>query len=405
MHPRGATKMADNFNVNLGQAAQDAGAINAMPQQIAQNAANTQNQQQLVEQAIEHTKQAKMQTGLQEQGGLAAEKGLVPKEQVIAEIKAILATRDDLEDDAKQKIVDDATQTMPNIMNGYDVARFTSALRESKQPNGTWGPAFSGKEVQGGATDVAGNPINPQSHYQQSSEGEYRQAGDQQANIKAEGAGGAASGKELKEFGKEIDGMLKTRFGATGMLATTIFRADRALNTLHASSELTKQDLNNISTDIAAIYQGGVPGQAQIVENAYDTSLTNLMDTLRHYTGILSGFGMNTKVLADTKAKLTQVLVDMRNSALASMKTIFEGVVAHYSTLSPEDPAVVNVIQKTMAGLGSGLLDTGGAVSPPAQGLSRTTGASTDAGAPPPAAAPNAAPAQKTQSGISYTVS
>lgn len=393
--------MAD-FGLDVsGQGAQTALGLGPA---VSQNAARTQDMQQQVQQAVEHTKQAQMQTGLQEQGGLAAEKGLVPKAQVISEINAILATRDDLDDDAKQQIVQDATDTMPNIMNGYDVARFTSALRESKQPTGHWvmGTAY---QATGTEPDANGKPFAKGTWIQSSADENGNQINVPSGEPKSATAGGQMSDKELQEFGKEIDGMLKTRFGATGMLATTIFRTDRALNTLHASSELTKQDLNNISTDIAAIYQGGVPGQAQIVENAYDTSLTNLMDTLRHYTGILSGFGMNTKVLADTKAKLTQVLVDMRNSALASMKTIFEGVVAHYPTLSPEDPAVVNVIQKTMAGLGSGLLDTGGAVSPPAQGLSRTTGASTDAGAPPPAAAPSAAPAQKTQSGISYTVS
>lgn len=370
--------MAD-FGLDVsGQGAQTALGLGPA---VSQNAARTQEMQAQVDQATEHTKQLQQQTQLGANGGLEAEKGLVPKAQVISEITSILATRDDLDEDAKAKIINDAKSTMPDIMNGYDVARFTSALRESKQPSGSWGSAFSGANVPTGATDVAGNPVSPKGFYQESDQGELRQAAQPAAEVNMAGRG-TGSDKELKEFGKEIDGMLKTRFGATGMLATTIFRADRALNTLHASQQLTKQDLNNISTDIAAIYQGGVPGQAQVVENAYDTTLTNLMDTLRHYTGVLSGFGMNTQVLADTKSKLTQVLVDMRNSALASMKQIFEGVVAHYPTLSPEDPAVVNVIQKTMAGLGSGLLDQGGAVSPPAQGLSRITGNSTDAAAP-----------------------
>lgn len=400
----GYNNMADNFNIDLGAAARGADEVNSMPFHIAQNAATTMQQEQLVAQAMEHTKQAKLSTQQQQAetdtSGFLSEKGQVPKAQALSEMKLMLQKEGWTDDDIANAL-SEADSTWPDVVNAYDIRGFISALRKEKGAAPVGGTPFKAGDADAAKEDENGEALVPGQYYKASVDDKgnntYIRSGEPAAEVQAAGKGARANGKELKEFGKEITGLMKTRFGATGMLATTVFRADRALNTLHSTDVLTKQDLNNISTDIAAIYQGGVPGQQQIVENAYGTSLTNLMDTLRHYTGVLSGFGMNQGVLADTKAKLTSVLTDMRNSALASMKQIFEGLVSHYPSLSPTDPAVQKVIEDTMAGLGSGLLNEKHEVMPP-------TGDVPMAGAAPAAPAPAAGGEQKTKSGISFTV-
>src|SRR6185312_4943693 len=368
--------MSDNFNINTTQAQSlEAGGLDPnSPGQTLWDSMNKnqlaqQEQAQLVQQAIEKSKQAGIQTQEDQSnldtGAYQAGKGLVPKAQAITTLKAGL-DNSSIDDDQKASVLQDAEDTWPEVVSADEVHRMITALHEGRVTKLGEGLPFpaTGKEVDGD-----GNPYPKGTMIQDIVDNDgnhtFVESNTPPAVIKAENGKNKATTDDLRAFGKEISGLMKTRFGSTGMLATTVFRADRAINTLTSQQTLTKQDLDNVSTDIAAIYQGGVPGQSQVIENGYGTSLTNLMDTLRHYTGVLSGFGLNQKVLSDTKAKLLGVLTDMRNSALASLKQIFEGLVSHYPSLSADDPAVVKIIDDAMAGLSSGMINAGRQVMPP----------------------------------------
>jgi len=356
--------MSDNFNINLDQAAQGAKDVMGLGPAVAANATSQANQEQLVNQAIERTKQARMETGLQENGGLAAEKGLVPKAQVLSEMKSILATRDDLDDDQKAQILQDAEDTMPDTMNGYDVARFTTALREAKQPSGSWGTAFPGGQAPKGATDVAGNAINPNSYYQESDAGELRQAGEPNAVLSAAGKAEGADKQGILKLNTAIDSLLKTRFGSTGMLATTIFRATRAINTLQSNPNLTAQDLDNVATDIAAIYQGGVPGAAQSAANSYRLTFLDFADTFRKFTGRtlnpsswFNSDNQKSPVVTQTENKMLQTLNDMRTSSEQSLQAALDSESAAFKLAKAADPAEINqLIESKMRFIESGVL-------------------------------------------------
>lgn len=340
--------MADNFNINTtqDQANEAAGVLPGgqnFGTAIAANNLQTANMQELVKQAQERTKQAQIGTAESQKifdtQAYLSEKGLMPKAQALAELKLVLS-RQGADDDEITKDMAIAQDQFPEELDGQAIWRFYSALKEPKAPAAisAGGSAF---QATGKEKDVNGDPFTEGTWIQEKADSEGNQvfvhSSEPAAEVKADTKGGAGSEKEWQKLGTAIDSMLKTRFGATGMLATTIFRADRAINTLARGPEsLTSQDLSNVSTDIAAIYQGGVPSIVQTAENSYGTSLTTLLNTIRKYTGAIFHFGSSQ--LEDSVTKLRQVLTDMRNSAVVQLKSAIESEAPAYKELINSDP-------------------------------------------------------------------
>lgn len=341
---------------------------------VAQNAARTQDMQEQVDQAVEKTKQ--MQIGTQEAQKVfdtqayLSEKGLMPKSQALAELQLVLS-RQGADDDEVQKDLAIAQEQFPEELDGQAIWRFYSALREKKEASvKATGQAFSST---GAEKDVNGNPFPKGTMIQESADSEGNQvfvhSNEPASVLAADAKGGEGDEKQWQKLGAQIQGAIKSRFGVVGQVGTTISRADRAINTLnHATGPdgmLTKQDLENISTDIAAIYQGGVPSITQITENSYGTTLTNLEETLRHYTGYFSHLG-NTDILKQTKSKLLSVLNDMRNSGLAQIQKFVEMQFPFFKKLIESDPSRWEEAKNAvMAFMSSGLINQQGAVMPP----------------------------------------
>jgi hypothetical protein len=142
--------------------------------------------------------------------------------------------------------------------------------------------------------------------------------------------------KEWRALNDHIDGAFKTRSGGLGSLITSIYRADRAFNTLKAHGTLTAQDLANVSQDIAGIYQGGAPTVISAKDNSYETLFTHLADVVRRYTGVILSPGASVD---ETKQKLLQVISDLRDSSGKNFESWMNSQAAGYSAVIGSDPA------------------------------------------------------------------
>lgn len=371
--------MADNFNI---QTTQDqslvAGGLERdnpsmtyvdFANQIARNAQAQQAQAEAIKQAQLLTQQKTAASNL---GINPSLKGYMSKDEALALIQAELSRQKLLSDEVKAQL-QAWYNAAPDMVDQQDVKDFISRY-QPKEPKA--GMPFKATE----------DDANNESMF--TKEGDHLVAGqsyydtgekDKEGNaIYAHGGGEALAAQEAKlgvkeseadekqwqKLGTLIQSAMKSRSGPVGMLGTTIVRSLRALNTLN-HGKLTKQDVANISSDIAAIYQGGVPSIVQVAENNYGIKLQDLAETLRRYTGILSYFG-NEKVMADTTAKLRQVLEDMRNSAVEQMQKFVEMQFPFFEDIISRDPDRWERVQKkALDFITAGEISPTGGVMPP----------------------------------------
>jgi hypothetical protein len=423
--------MADNYNINLDSAAQGAKDVNSLGSTIAQNAATQLNQEQLVAQAIEKTKQE--QIGTQEKQvefdseAYLSKLGLMQKSQALGQLKIVMQ-KQGLPEEEQASIMQTAQDTFPAVMDGTAIWRFWTALREPKPTAATRGQTFQATkaDVANAKKDSSGAPVVEGQGYITDTDGNWIRSGqsqdqiDAQMQAKSDRAGDARGAKDIKsdsqgllKLNAAIDGLLKTRFGSTGMLATTIFRAVRAINTLQQNPNLTAQDLENVATDIAAIYQGGVPGQVQTAANQYKSVFLDFANTFRRYTGHTlnpsSWFhNANTPrspVVTDTENKMLQTLNDMRTSSEQSLQMALESESAAFKLAKVGDPSAIDqLIESKMKFIESGVLVPDSAHTVLRIGDKVTASGSVSIPGSPGAAVAEQAGAVKLPSGASYTV-
>lgn len=157
---------------------------------IGTAAANQYQQQQAIDLMQQKIQQAKLQTGFEQQGGLSVEHGAMPKNELISQLQAVLATRNDLTDQQKGDIIQNAKDSMPDVLSGWDAGRFLQTLREGKQPPTQFGGGVSGATIlqtDPKAQDLNDNPLNPQGFYQMGEDGSYRLTSQPPAEVTAAG--------------------------------------------------------------------------------------------------------------------------------------------------------------------------------------------------------------------------
>lgn len=350
--------------------------------QIAKNQQEQASQEQAVALAKEHVAQAKLQT---KQGAEADAAGVNPllmdvmtPEQAVAYLKLILKEKglEIGEDD-----INEWAKTLKGPINRQVVETF--ANRFTRQTTRAGSPAKFEKsdaiDIPEGSTakdvGLVADETNPQiGHVPEDgmysvlydNEGKVKRfipAGKEPTDTTAKTSAKAAESaeKQWQKLDKEINTAFKTRSGGLGSLSTAIFRSVRAINTINATKNLTAQDLANISQDIAGVFQGGAPTVVTAKDNDYSTIFTNLADTFRKYTGVLPHFG-SKGVLEATKAKLLQVCVDLRDSAVSNIKGYIESEEPAFKDIITADPDRWKAMQdKKLSFIESGLLIPPGA--------------------------------------------
>jgi hypothetical protein len=318
--------MADNYNISLPGAAQGAADVMQLGPSIQQNAARTLEQQQLLAQAQERTKQAQMQTSLEAAGGLEAEKGLVPKQQAVAQVRLALEQRGDMTPDEIEKQVSEFEQASPDIMNAWDLQRYFSVLKEGKQANEAFGTAFSGKLLPATAKDVSGEPINPNAYYTQGTDGSYRLSGEQASEVNATAKSGATDDKTWAKIVTALDVNKASSRSAIGIAARAITLGTRGLALLQ-QPKMTAQNRQEISRELDSIIRGGVATNAGAAELDYRTLSGAGQEVVQYLTGI------STDTLSPD---LKQQLTNSFDRVLASSRDLIASEFNYWRSAYPQ---------------------------------------------------------------------
>lgn len=388
--------MADNtssLNENLIAAGLNTSNPNSTYVDFAEAVARNQQEQAAQEQALalakERVSQAKHQT--KEEGEAEAAgynsilKDTMTPDEAVAYVKIALKAKGEL-DDATQTLIDEWSKTLPARVERQEVEAFLSRTSRETLKLGNAAkfettdklkiPAGSTAEDLGLVADKKDPTIG---HVPE--DGMYQVGVDNQGIVKRYVPGGKepadpsvklnakmaeSTEKQWQKLDKEINTAFKTRSGGLGSLSTAIFRAVRAINTITSTENITAQDLANISQDIAGIFQGGAPTVVTARDNDYSTIFTNFANEFRKYTGVLPKFskmfGKDSGPLEDTKEKLLQVLVDLRDSSIANIKTYIESEEPAFKDIIEADPERWTQMQdKKLKFIESGLLVPAGA--------------------------------------------
>lgn len=333
--------MSDNYNINTTQAQSYAsGGVNPndpsqnVGDQIAMNQLKQQEQTQLVAQAVERTKQAKIGTAeaedLFDTKAYLSEKGLMPKQQALAELKIILK-KQKMEPDQVAEITNEAEAAWPEELDGAAIWRWFSALKDQKTGKIGEGEPF---QVKDGELDPQGKPVKA-GFYQEilDSEGEksWVRSGQKASVQNAAGKGDATIIKGKTDLVKSLTHELRAARG--NWLSQGLYRCSVALQKLHETPFMTKQDLYQLAQDISAIFTGGVPTEDEILNSQYHTKLTEILNTLSSWTGHIMGLP-----LKDIRAKLISVVQPLYDELINRFTNLMELIGQGHTEVLEADP-------------------------------------------------------------------
>lgn len=334
--------MSDNYNINTTQAqSYEAGGIdpNDPSQTIAQSLANNQlkqqEQAQLVQQAVEKTKQAKIGTAeaqdVFDTKGYLSEKGLMPKSQALGELKIILE-KQDMDDDEVKKIVSQAETSWPEELDGNAIWRWFSALREQKPTAAMHGGAFQATDEMKGQEEADGTPVVVGQWYQKNTDGDLVRTGQPPAEVNAADKGSQVNQKHKTDLVKTIAKQLEARRG--NWMSQGLYRCSVALQKLHNTPNMTKQDLYQIAQDVASIFTGGVPTEDEIALSAYSTKANDLLNHITSLTGRVFGVPVE-----DIRNKLISVVQPLYDELIQKFETYMDLLAQGFLDVINGDPS------------------------------------------------------------------
>lgn len=399
--------MSDNFNINTTQAQSYAsGGVDPndpsqnVGDQIAMNQLKQQDQAQLVAQAVEKTKQAKIGTAesqdMFDTKAYLSEKGLMPKQQALAELKIILK-KQKMEEAQIADITNEAEASWPEELDGSAIWRWFSALKDQKTGKIGEGEPFQVKE---GEKDPQGTPVHA-GFYQEildsDGEKEWVRSGERASTKNQASKDDATIQKGKTDLVKSLTHELRAARG--NWLSQGLYRCSVALQKLHETPFMTKQDLYQLAQDISAVFTGGVPTEDEILNSQYHTKLTEILSTLSSWTGHIMGLP-----LKDIREKLINVVQPLYDELINRFTNLMELIGQGHTDVLEADPqwwsdtkekalhAAEHKQSVTMALPQGNMLPVGNANTSPTPAAG---------GAAP---APANGQQRKTQSGISYSV-
>lgn len=319
--------MSDNFNINTTQAqSYVAGGIDPndpsqnIGDQMATNQMKQQEQAQLVQQAVEKTKQAKIGTAeaqdVFDTKAYLSSKGLMPKAQALVELKIILE-KQEMDPEQAKKLVSEAGDAWPEELDGAAIWRWFSALKEPKAAAAMHGGAFQATGDMKGEKEADGTPVVVGQWYQKNTDGDLVRTGEPAAT-----AGAGAKDAQTVQRSKTalVNALVHELRAARGnWLSQGLYRCSVALQKLHETPFMTKQDLYQLAQDISAIFTGGVPTEDEILNSQYHTKLTEILSTLASWTGHIMGLP-----LKEIREKLINVVQPLYDELIHRFTTIMD---------------------------------------------------------------------------------
>ncbi len=416
--------MADNYNVSLAgpSAAEEAGAgldpnNPAMTyvdfgNQIAKNAQTTAEQSELIKQAQLTTQQ---RTAANAQGINPSTKGYISKDEAAALIRAELTAKNLLSPDVETQIQTWYTAA-PDMVEQQAVKDFTSRYLPKEGKTGTPFLATTADAADTDKTDETGKPLIADQMYSATTDAKgnvtYVRGGQEKTD------NSMALGEKDQQFwqrqwttavANKINPYLSSSRTQVGVALASYIRCTRALQAL-SKSPITRQDSMSVIAEIGAIYKGGSPDQAQMLETQYNTLFGWATSNIQTLLG---------KAMPSLPESIRQQLVARVTDLERTSRQVIENAISSVQALDSEVIAhnqdqwdkFLKVIDKTLADPNAapqGVDLPGGGSSANAPFNPSPTTPLIGQGTPPASALAASVPTptgpRKTSSGISYTV-
>lgn len=328
--------------------------------QMAKNAMEQKQMEENLARARLMTQQAQIQTTQAEKANIAGYNpqlmGTMSKDQAKAQVEAMLAIK-------KIKVAPEAIQawydSLPELVNSRDVESFiTSATKTSgfstfaftKDTITKDGKIYNVavRRADGKRTDLfdpeTGEPVFPDIDTLATTPDEVAQAKAILERAKPQEAGAQAKlGFSKERFGEISWQKLQDKINvsnapyarAIGQASVNNMRADRALELLDRDEKgLTKGEYDIVSSDLAAIFKGGVPDVVSLEHQRYETLKGKFAEIAQY---VLSKPELiNTP---DIKERLKSVTQDVKSIDNAIILNYMDSVAAGYEPFIAADPA------------------------------------------------------------------
>lgn len=340
--------MSDNFNIStgLGSADQAEGLDPNNPamtyvdfgNQIVRNSQEQARQAQLVQQAVEQTKQQKLGTKQKTEAdamGVNPElKDVFTVQQAVAYLKG--AGVDDTQIQAFVDALGDA-QTVSK-------AAIDTIIRKKELANKP-GTPFIASDADAGnksmVTKEGDQLVSGQSYYDTGEKDDdgnaiYGHGGKEPVDpaVKAGQKQNSVDDKALADLGKELSKVTNPSRG--NFISQNIGRAFRALNEIHEHPDLPKPTLSYIQEEVGGIFMGGVPPESALQAADVTNLKQQINATVNKYTGIVQYFKASDTTNQSTY--LTQLLTGLYQSTIEMAKSMMEAKVKAYPGLVERRP-------------------------------------------------------------------
>jgi hypothetical protein len=399
--------MADNYNITTtqGQANEAAGLDQNNPamtyvdfgNQLARNSTEQARQAELVQQAMELTKQQKLKTGQEtaasDLGINPSTKGYLSKDEALALIQAELSRQKLLSDDVKAQL-QQWYDAAPAMVEQQSVKDFISRYQPKSAKNGVPFVATDVDAADKDKTDETGKPLIEGQMYSAVTDADGNVTYERGGQEKSDGSDklalkeSEAAEKQWQKLDTEMNRFIRSSRGNS--LTQAAQRAVRALNELGEGQPLTAQMLSFIQKDISGIFQGGVPPISGMDSEDFTNVLQKVNQLIAKYTGVQ---GYLHHDLGDQRQYLLGLLMRLRDSTTDMLKSALASEAGGYEQIIHADPdrwqrMMDGKLAAVQAGLSQNAQTTVDAMKETPQG--NLPAAMT------PAGAPTAAPAQGT---------
>lgn len=409
--------MSDNYNITtgLGSANEAEGLDPNNPamtyvdfgNQMVKNAQTQALQAQQVQQAIEQSKQLKLQST---QKQAADDLGVNPElkdtftiDQAVAYMKAA-----GIDNDQIQSFVDSlgdaqtvSKAAIDTIIRKKELSVKTSVVGKKFTMEQNIAIPDGSKAEDLGLIPDAKNPkvghVPADGEYQVAidpSSGEpvrFVPLGDSpDENAKAKSKEAADAEKSWQKLDTEMNKFIRSSRG--NALTQAAQRAVRAINELGEGQPLTAQTLSFIQKDLSGIFQGGMPPVSGMESEDFTNILQKVNQIIGKYTGVQ---GYLHHDLGDQRQYLLGLLMRLRDSTTDMFKSALSSEASGYQTVIDSDPPrwqtmIDGKLQAVQAGLSKNAQTTLDAMSQAPAGNNPPAMTPTPGGAPAPAAAPAA---------------
>lgn len=338
--------MADNFNINTSLASADqAEGLNpdnpAMTyvdfgNQIVNNSQKQALQEQQVKQAVLQNQQSTLSNKQKQQsdelGINPNTKGYISKDEALSLIKTQLIRQKLLTDDVAAEL-----QTWyaaaPNMVEQQDVKDFISRYQPKEAKNGVPFVATDADADDKDMQDENGKRlVAGQTYYSTKDEdGDtvYARGGavPSDKSLKMEEQDHQFWVRQFKEVISKVNPYLSSSRTQVGVALQSYIRCSRALETL-SKTPVTSSDAANVMSEIAAVYKGGSPDQAQMLEAKYST----IYGWFQH--SIQGIFGKPRQyVPEDIRRQLVARITDLENVSRQVIESSLQAAEAGYGEI------------------------------------------------------------------------